>query len=82
MYESLIGKKVEVIVSSRGENLLEYRGVLSSENEKEIELSNTDVACLITNFAKGLFGGDNIIKYKTNIEKTIINKKYIISINN
>ena len=80
MFKSLIGEKVEVIVSSRSDNLLEYRGTLLSDSEKEIELSNVDIACLISAFQKGIFG-DNIIKYKTNLEKVIINKKYIISCN-
>ena len=33
MYKSLIGEKVTVIISSRGDHLLEYIGTLSSESD-------------------------------------------------
>ena len=36
MYKDFIGEKVTVIVSSRGEHLLEYKGILKSENENEL----------------------------------------------
>ena len=78
MFKSLIGERVTVIISSRGDNLLEYIGTLSSESEDVIELSNVDISYLMLNFQKGLFGG-NINKYKENLEKVIINKRYVIS---
>ena len=78
MYSDLIGEKVTVIVSSRGDNLLEYIGTLTSEDDDTITLVNTDLGYLMLNFQKGIFGG-NISKYKENIEKVIINKRYIIS---
>ena len=37
MYKELINKDVEVIVSSRGEMLLEYNGVLVEEDETSIK---------------------------------------------
>lgn len=80
MYKSLIGEKVTVIISSRGDNLLEYVGTLSYENDNAIELTNVDISYLMLNFQRGMFGG-NINRYKENIEKVIINKKYIISCN-
>ena len=78
MYKSLVGEKVTVVVSSRGDNLLEYVGILSSENEDAIELTNVDISYLMLNFQKGIFGG-NVNKYQENLEKVIINKKYVIS---
>ena len=78
MYKSLIGENVTVVVSSRGENLLEYIGTLSSENVDTIELNNVSISYLMLNFQKGIFGG-NINKYKENVEKVVINKRYIIS---
>ena len=78
MYTDLIGEKVTIVVSSRGENLLEYIGTLSSESDNTVELKNVDISYLMLNFQKGIFGG-NINKYKENLEKVIINKRYIIS---
>ncbi len=80
MYNELIGKRVNVIISSRADNLLEYTGTLVSENNEIIELSNVNISYLILNIQKGIFG-DNINKYKENVNKVIVNKKYIISCN-
>lgn len=80
MYNELIGKRVNVIISSRAANLLEYTGTLVSENNEIVELSNVNISYLILNIQKGIFG-DNINKYKENVNKVIINKKYIISCN-
>ena len=80
MFKSFIGERVTVIISSRGDNLLEYYGVLKEENEDSIELTNVDISYLMLNFQKGIFG-NNINKYKVNLPNVILNKKYIISIN-
>lgn len=80
MYSSLIGEVVTVIVSSRGDNVLEYIGTLKNEDEQSIVLTNVDISYLMLNFQKGFFGG-NISKYKDNLEKVIINKRYIVSCN-
>ncbi len=80
MYNELIGKRVNVIISSRAVNLLEYTGTLVSENNEIIELSNVNISYLILNIQKGIFG-DNINRYKENVNKVIVNKKYIISCN-
>ena len=80
MFKNLIGEKVTVMISSRGDNVLEYCGTLISENEESIELSNVDISIMMLNFQKGLFGS-NMNKYKEDVEKVIINKKYIISCN-
>ena len=80
MFKSFIGERVTVIISSRGDNLLEYYGVLKEENEDSIELTNVDISYLMLNFQKGIFG-NNINKYKVNLPNVILNKKYIISMN-
>ncbi|MBR3198829.1 MAG: hypothetical protein IKG27_02300 [Bacilli bacterium] len=80
MYKDFIGEKVIIVVSSRGDNLLEYIGTLSSENGDLIELINVDISYLMLNFQKGIFG-DNITRYKQGLNKVIINKRYIISCN-
>lgn len=80
MYSSLIGEVVTVIVSSRGDNVLEYIGTLKAEDDQSIVLTNVDISYLMLNFQKGIFGG-NISKYKDNLEKVIINKRYIVSCN-
>ncbi len=80
MFKNLIGEKITVMISSRGDNVLEYYGTLISENEESIELSNVDISIMMLNYQKGLFGS-NMNKYKEDVEKVIINKKYIISCN-
>lgn len=81
MYKDLIGERVTVVVASRGDNVLEYSGVLAKETEYSIEMTNTDISYLMLNFQKGIFGG-SISKYKENLDRVIINKRYIISCNN
>lgn len=83
LFESLIGKKVTVIVSSRGEHLLSYVGNLVSESDDAIELSKVDVS-----FFGGFYGGHMVVKgmfkpkcVENNIDKVFLNKKYIISCN-
>ena len=78
MYKDLMGERVNVVVSSRGDTILEYVGTLSNENEDAIELTNANISYLMLNFQKGIFG-NTINKYKENVEKVIINKRYIIS---
>ena len=78
MYRDFIGSRVTLVVSSRSENLLEYVGTLTSETEDTVELANVKISHLLLNFQKGLFG-DNMYKYRENLGKVVINKKYIIS---
>ena len=80
MYKYLIGQVVTIVVSSRGQNLLEYIGTLQSENEEAIVLSGVNISYLMANFQKGIFG-EGISKYKENLSTVILNKKYIISCN-
>ena len=78
MFKSMIGEKITVIVSSRGDNLLEYIGTLSNELDNTIELKNVDISYLMLYFQKGIFGND-MYKYKESLNNVIINKRYIIS---
>ena len=80
MCKSFMGENVTVVVSSREDNLLEYIGTLVSEDDNIIELSNVNISYLMLNFQKGFFGG-NINTYKENLDRVIINKRYIISCN-
>lgn len=80
MYKNLIGLEVNVIVSSKSENLLEYQGILEKEDETTIVLKNANISYLMLNFQKGFFG-NNLGQYKTDIDEVIINKRYIISCN-
>ena len=74
----LIGERITIVVASRGDNLLEYVGTLKEETDELVTLTNVDISYLMLNFQKGIFGG-NINKYKSDLEKVVINKKYIIS---
>ena len=78
MYKSLIGEKVTLVISSRGEHLLEYIGTLMDDRDEEVELCNVDISYLMLDFQRGIFGG-NINKYKENLDKVVVNKRYIIS---
>ncbi len=80
MFKSFIGEQVTFIVSSRGNNLLEYIGTLLNETNDTIELANVNISHLVSSFQKGMFG-DNITKYKENLDRVIISKQYIISCN-
>ena len=55
MYKDLAGEKVTIVVSSRGDNLLEYVGTLSSENGDLLELKNVNISYLMLSFQKGIF---------------------------
>ena len=76
MYKELVNKQVLVIVSSQTEMLLEYRGILVEDDEKNIKLKNTSINIAMLNFQKNFFGS-NIGNYKKNISEVIVNKKYI-----
>ena len=82
MYKSLIGENVAVIISTRSDNMIEYTGTLSSENDQAIELSNANILYLMTNLTRGAgLLGENMNKIKGDLEKVVINKEYIISCN-
>ena len=80
MFSSLLGERVTVVVASRGDQILEYVGVLEKEENEAITLSDVDISYLMLSFQKGIFGRD-MNKYKEGLEKVIINKRHIISCN-
>ena len=80
MYNDLINEKVTVLVASRGDYVLEYVGTLVDEQAELMELRDVDISYLMLSFQKGFFG-DGISRYKENIGKVFINKKYVISCN-
>lgn len=80
MFNSMIGSRVTVVVSSRGDTLLEYVGTLTSEDENSIELTAAGISHMLPSFQKGMFGS-GLTEFKGNVEKVIINKRYIISCN-
>jgi hypothetical protein len=78
MYKELIGRKITVLVATKGDVVLEYSGTLVGESENEIELSDVSIATMLLNLQRSVFGS-NMTGYKEGIEKSIINKKFIIS---
>lgn len=78
MYKNLIGEEVILIVSSRSEQILEYRGTIKDYNGTELVLSNASVNYLAAALQKNLFGS-NVINLQDDKEEIIINVKYIIS---
>lgn len=78
MYKDLINERVTVLVATRGDIVLEYEGTLTEENDTEIVLSDATIATMLMNVQRSVFGS-NMNKYREDIDKVIINKKYIIS---
>lgn len=78
MYSDMIGDSVTILVATKGDTVQEYRGILKNEDEKNIMLENVSVGMMLMNLQRGIFGG-SASQYKTNVEKVIINKNYIIS---
>jgi hypothetical protein len=80
MYKEFIGSYVTLLVSSRGNNILEYMGTIASEDQDNLYLEKVDICCLMLDYQKGFFG-NSINRYKEGLEKVVLNKKYIISCN-
>ncbi len=80
MYKDLIGENVTVIVSSRGDIVYEYHGILDSESDGEIKLSDVSINAVLSSFQKNVFG-NNMSIYANNLKTVILNKRYIISCN-
>ena len=78
MYKELINERVTVLVATRGDVVLEYEGTLVEENDTEIVLNDASIATMLMSVQVSMFG-KNMTKYRENIDKIIINKKYIIS---
>lgn len=78
MYKNLIGEEVTIIVSSRCEQILEYRGTIKDYNGTELVLSNASINYLTAALQRNIFGS-NVINLQEDKEEIIINTKYIIS---
>ena len=78
MYKDLINERVTVLVATRGDIVLEYEGILTEENDTEIVLNDASIATMLMSVQVSMFG-KNMTKYREDIDKIIINKKYIIS---
>ena len=82
MYKNLMGERVSVIVATRGDNILEYIGTLTTETGGSIELTDVEITYFMLaafQFQKQMFG--NLSTSGRNVDKVIINKDYIISCN-
>lgn len=78
MYKDLINERVTVLVATRGDIVLEYEGTLTEENDTEIVLNDASIATMLMSVQVSVFG-KNMNKYREDIDKVVINKKYIIS---
>ena len=78
MYKDLINERVTVLVATRGDVVLEYEGTLTEENDTEIVLNDASIATMLMSVQVSMLG-KNMTKYREDIDKIIINKKYIIS---
>ena len=76
-YEKCIGN---VIVSSHGESMLEYTGILISEYDNTIQLRDATITRVMQSLQKSIFGSE-VMTYKRNISVVSINKNYVISCN-
>ena len=80
MFRELIGESVTLLISTRADNILEYTGTVLNESDDFVELSNVTISFMMLYFQKGIFG-NNMNIYKEDIDKVVLNKRYIISIN-
>ena len=78
MYKDLINDRVTVLVATRGDVVLEYEGTLTEENDTEIVLNDASIATMLMS-VQVYKKKKNMTKYREDIDKIIINKKYIIS---
>ena len=59
--------------------VLEYSGVLVSEDDKSLKLENVSISTAILSFQRNMFG--NINSYKDNISEIVVNKEFVVSCN-
>ena len=78
MYKDFIGKKVTVIITTYGDNLLEYNGYLMNEDDDNLILSNVDMGLVMYKVQRSVFGS-GISEYKQSVPKATVNKKYIVT---
>lgn len=78
MYNNFLGKNVKVCVSSKSDMVFEYTGLLESEDQDNIMLTDSTIKIVASVATKGIFGG-GFTTIDENVSKSIISKKYIIS---
>ncbi|MBR2603679.1 MAG: hypothetical protein IKE10_01455 [Bacilli bacterium] len=78
MYKDLINEEVTILVATKGDIVLEYNGTLVLETDNEIELKDATISTMLMNVQRSVFGS-NMTKYREDIDKVVVNKKFIIS---
>ncbi len=78
MYKDLINEEVTILVATKGDIVLEYNGTLELETDNEIELKDATISTMLMNVQRSVFGS-NMTKYREDIDKVVVNKKFIIS---
>ena len=78
MYKDLINEEVTILVATKGDIVLEYNGTLVLEIDNEIELKDATISTMLMNVQRSVFGS-NMTKYREDIDKVVVNKKFIIS---
>ena len=78
MYKDLINEEVTILVATKGDTVLEYNGTLVLETDNEIELKDATISTMLMNVQRSVFGS-NMTKYREDIDKVVVNKKFIIS---
>ena len=78
MYSNLMNKNVVLLVSTRTDNFLEYKGYLKEVTNETLVLENVSINYAMMDFQRNVFGG-GINSYKHDLSTVIINKNYVIS---
>ena len=78
MYKDLINEEVTILVATKGDIVLEYNDTLVLETDNEIELKDATISTMLMNVQRSVFGS-NMTKYREDIDKVVVNKKFIIS---
>ena len=78
--KELIGEPVFVLATARTGNILEYYGVLDAEDKDSVTLKDVTINFGAPNYQTKIISA-SIVKYKQNLEKVVINKDYVVSVN-
>ena len=80
MYKEYEGKEVTVLVSSRGDGILQYDGTMT-KGDHVVELTNVTISQLIAQLNRNVFGqGSALYTFDRSIPKLTINEDYVISV--
>ena len=78
--KDLIGEPVFVLATARTGNMLEYYGILEEEDKESVTLKDVTINFGVPNYQTKIISA-SIVKYKQNLDKVIVYKDYIVSIN-